>query len=255
MLIVLENTPYSAIIGSSSAPYINGTLLSSSGVNAGLATNYHAGGGGCQHPSLPNYMEMTAGTATHCDDTVNVGAESVDNIFHQLGAGESASYMEDMSGNCSTSGGSGYSEDHNVELTYANVASDCQSNDVPFTSSSAPPNVFSPKFSLVVPNGPHQGESGGIASADQWLSGFIPSVMATPAYQAGNTAVLVVWDEDDGSEGNRVPLIEIRPGANGFRDNTDYPSHASLLGALEHVFGLPALGEAAGQGLSGNFGL
>ena len=46
MFIVFENRSYGAIVGSSSAPYINQTLIR----GCGLATNYH----NYSHPSTPN---------------------------------------------------------------------------------------------------------------------------------------------------------------------------------------------------------
>ncbi|TMD10949.1 MAG: hypothetical protein E6I96_16725, partial [Chloroflexi bacterium] len=51
--IVMENHAYSEIIGSSSAPYINGLAS-----KYGLATNYAA----VAHPSLPNYLALSGGS-------------------------------------------------------------------------------------------------------------------------------------------------------------------------------------------------
>src|SRR2546429_6741905 len=52
-VIVMENHSYGQIIGSSSAPYVNGLLSSGA-----LATNYSA----VSHPSLPNYLALTGGS-------------------------------------------------------------------------------------------------------------------------------------------------------------------------------------------------
>ena len=54
MVIVMENTTFGAVIGSPSAPTINALADA-----CGLATDYH----GIQFPSLPNYIQMTSGTA------------------------------------------------------------------------------------------------------------------------------------------------------------------------------------------------
>src|SRR5215813_14410339 len=53
VVIVMENKEYSAIIGSPDAPYINSLAN-----NNALATSYYAN----EHPSLPNYLDMVAGS-------------------------------------------------------------------------------------------------------------------------------------------------------------------------------------------------
>jgi phosphatidylinositol-3-phosphatase len=261
VLVMLENTGYTQIIANSSAPYINNTLLSSSGVNAGLATNYHAGGSQCQHPSQPNYMEITSGnqSPSGCGDSLNVAGANTDNIFHQLPGGQSWSYVEGMSSHCSTAGSDSYQDYHNIELAYADAASDCKSYDVPFSGASLPANAFSAKFTLFLPDCPDQGShdcGANVSNADSFLSKFIPAAMNTAAYKAGNTAILVTWDEDEGSEGSHVPMIEIRPGADRFRDDTNYQNHASTLAGIEKWAGVPLLGDAqTATPLGSDFGL
>src|SRR5205807_6295174 len=51
-VIVMENHEYNSVIGNPAAPYTNGLVA-----NYGLATNYF----GVSHPSLPNYLALTAG--------------------------------------------------------------------------------------------------------------------------------------------------------------------------------------------------
>src|SRR5207237_3625737 len=52
-VIVMENEESTSLIGNSAAPYINGLANS-----YGLATQYY----GVSHPSLPNYLAMSAGS-------------------------------------------------------------------------------------------------------------------------------------------------------------------------------------------------
>lgn len=54
VVVIIENRDYSLIIGSSQAPYINGTLVP----EAALMTNSHA----VAHPSLPNYLALFSGS-------------------------------------------------------------------------------------------------------------------------------------------------------------------------------------------------
>jgi phosphatidylinositol-3-phosphatase len=52
VIIAMENKEYSTVVGSSAAPYINGTLIPDSVV----FTQYYAE----EHPSLPNYLLLTS---------------------------------------------------------------------------------------------------------------------------------------------------------------------------------------------------
>src|SRR5439155_20038957 len=69
--IVMENEESSSLIGNSDAPYINGLANS-----YGLATQYF----GVSQPSLPNYLDLTAGStfgiASDCT-TCLVGATNL----------------------------------------------------------------------------------------------------------------------------------------------------------------------------------
>jgi phosphoesterase family protein len=53
VMIVMENKEYASIIGSGEAPYINSLAC-----RFALAQRYYA----TSHPSLPNYLELIAGT-------------------------------------------------------------------------------------------------------------------------------------------------------------------------------------------------
>ena len=79
MFILLDNKSYSAIVGRTSAPYINTTLIP----DCGLATNYH----NYSHPSTPNYLGLTSGTAqgkgTSVDCTPFGCPQTQDSIFSQ----------------------------------------------------------------------------------------------------------------------------------------------------------------------------
>jgi hypothetical protein len=78
--------------------------------------------------------------------------------------------------------------------------------------------------------------------------------MATSQYQAGNTVIFIVWDENSGSAGNQVPCIVISPYTHSVKDATLY-THYSLLRTTEQLLGLPLLGNAASaNSMVGKFG-
>src|SRR4051794_31877541 len=91
--ILMENHGYNQIVGSSAVPYIN-SLIS----QYGSATNFFAEGS----PSLPNYIAMTSGSTQGITDNNNPSGHplNVENIFHQLGGGQSQSLEESMPSNC-----------------------------------------------------------------------------------------------------------------------------------------------------------
>jgi acid phosphatase len=40
---------------------------------------------------------------------------------------------------------------------------------------------------------------GTVAHADHWLAGWVPEILASPAYRSGRLAVLIAWDEGSGA--------------------------------------------------------
>lgn len=242
--VLMENKDYSSIIGSGSAPYI--TSLANT---YGLATNYSA----ISHPSLPNYIALTSGSDQGITDDSDPSSHrlNVPNIFSQLRGGASRSLEESMSSPCAQSDSGSYAVRHDPEAYYTNLGSDCGNYDVPF---GAAPDLSS-RFTFVTPNVIDDMHDGTISDGDNFLKGYVPSLMATPQYQAGNTVIFIVWDENGGSGGNHVPCIVISPHTHGVRDATPY-SHYSLLRTTEELLGLPLLGNAASaNSMAGGFGL
>ena len=241
--IWMENHGYNNVIGSSSAPYIN-SLAST----YGLATNYFA----TDHPSLPNYIEATTGGSQGVSDDNSPPANvtSAPSIFSQLPNGQSRSLMEDMPANCYTSNSGNYAVRHNPEAYLSSVSGDCSNYDVPFGSS---PDL-SAKFTFITPNVIDDMHDGTVADGDNFLKRYVPQLMATPPYQAGNTVIFIVWDEDGLDQNNHVPCIVISPYTHSVRDGTPY-THYSLLRTAEQLLGLPLLGNAASaNSMLGRFG-
>ena len=266
VLIVMENHSFDAsdpggvigtpgyIVGNSDAPYINGTLIP----QGTLFSNYYS----TTHPSLPAYIDMTAGQHGSCTDDVTCARDSLtfDNLFQLLGkAGIAfASYVQSMPANCSLTSTDVYSVDHNPEAYLADVDAasglpyDCPATDVPFPTDWA----TLPAFSLVVPDRCHDMEGSApsgpcpkktdaiITAGDTWLSQTVPTLVSTGA------DVIVVFDEATGGDkrsgGGHVLAVEVGPGVvSGSSDGTFY-NHFSLLSGLEGRFGLtPLLGGAA----------
>jgi hypothetical protein len=241
--ILMENENFGSIVGSGSAPYIN-SLAST----YGLATDYSA----ISHPSLPNYIALTSGSDQGISDDSDPSSHqlNVPSIFSQLPAGASRSLEESMPSSCAAGNSGEYAVRHNPETYYTNLGTDCSNYDVPL---GAAPDL-SARFTFVTPNLIDDMHDGTIADGDNFLKSFVPALMATPQYQAGNTVIFITWDENSGSTGNQVPCIVISPYTHGVKDPTPY-THYSLLRTTEELLGLPLLGNAASaNSMLGKFG-
>jgi phosphatidylinositol-3-phosphatase len=244
IVIVMENRSYSDIIGR--APYI--TRLAH---RCGLATNYHA----IAHPSLPNYLAMTSGSthgiASDCSPAeCPVRGKS---IFSQVTAHRLGwrSYAQSMPAACATGSGGLYAARHVPAVYYLGVRAICRSHvrrlgrlgsghlhDV-LNSGHAPAYMF------VTPNLCNDMHDCSVSAGDRWASRWIRMMRRSRTYRAGHAAILLTWDEDDGSAGNRVPLVVVSPYTPPGRTTSRPLNHYSLLRACEHLLGIRRfLGEA-----------
>jgi phosphatidylinositol-3-phosphatase len=253
--IWMENHSFTDIIGNTSqAPYLN-SLAS----ECGLATNYH----NISHPSLPNYLAATSGLSmsglpvlSYLDCNVSLICDtSAQSIF---GQGETwKAYEESMPSNCYTSNSGEYAIRHNPPPYYTSL-SGCATDDVPYTQLATDlANNTLPAFSFITPNLIDDMHDGTIADGDTWLADNLPTILNSPEYQAGNTAVFITWDEGSGGStaescatntsdsSCRVPTFVISPSTPVGATSATLFNHYSLLGTAEQLLGLPKLGQAA----------
>jgi hypothetical protein len=231
--ILMENHSYSQIIGSSSAPYLNQIAA-----ECGLATNYFA----ISHPSLPNYIALTSGSTQGITDDNPPSSHplAVPSIFSQLEPGNWRSLEESMPSNCDTTDSGEYAVRHDPATYYTNLG-DCSTLDVPLGTT---PDL-SAEFTFVTPNLIDDMHDGTVQQGDTWLSTFLPKVLSSPQYQAGNTAVYITWDEDDGKSSNHVATIVIAPSVTPGTQSATMFNHYSLLRTTEEQLGLGLLANAA----------
>ncbi len=136
-----------------------------------------------------------------------------------------------------------------------------------------------PSFAYITPDLCHDGhdrpcangEPGGLRSVNAWMRTWVPRILASPAFQQDGL-LLITADESDGPGadsraccgdgatvnsahpgitgpgGGRIGLLAIsrwtRPGTT----STYGYNHYALLGSVEQLFGLPAIGYAATPG-------
>ena len=235
--IVMENHDYSSIIGSSQAPYLN--HLASV---CGLATHFYAEA----HPSLPNYIAMTSGSTHGIADDNGPSSHPLGgpSIFSQT-RGHWRALQEAMPVHCYRGTTNRYAVRHNPAAYYTWLHH-CGAHDLPFNGG---PDL-SARFTFITPGICHDMHDCSVAVGDAWLSQYIPTVLARPAYRYGSTVVVITWDEGEGYDQHIATLVlspYVRP---GLRVNR-YLNHYSLLRTTENLLGYGHLGHAASSSAKG----
>jgi hypothetical protein len=230
VVVLLENKSYLRIIGSASAPYLNGTFLP----QARIFTNYFA----IEHPSLPNYLDIVSGSDQGCrKDGCPRATYDVPSLFSQLTAAGISwkAYNESMPSNCALKSKGKYAPKHNPAV-YFTTTTDCATNDVP----GIPDAATLPAFSFVTPNlCSDMHGTGGCRNptkhGDDWLAAHIDPLVAA------GTEVVIVFDE---GKPQNVLCAVVGPGIAPESIATAL-NHYGLLGGIETYFGLSKLGNAA----------
>jgi phospholipase C len=231
--IWMENRAYDDVVGSSSAPYVNALAAA-----CGLATNYHA----VSHPSLPNYLAATSGGTQGVADDGSPSQHPlrVASIFGQV---RSASYEESMPANCALASAGDYAVKHNPEAYYLRDRAACLTRDLPLgtpTSGSLASALDSgrlPRFSFVTPNLCDDMHDCDTSTGDSWLKTWVTRITTSSVYRAGRTALVVTWDEDDGSSANHVATTVVAPSVIPGTRSARRFTHYSLLKTTEQLLG------------------
>jgi phosphatidylinositol-3-phosphatase len=249
-IIVMENKEASSVIGASDAPYIN--QLAGQYASAG---NYYA----ISHPSLPNYLALTAGSTFGVTSDCTDCYQSTDNIAVQVekSGRKWKAYMESLPNPCYTGGSTGqYHVNHDPFMYYDNIRKDqgrCQ-NVVPLSQLDADLKSNSlPDFAWITPNACSDMHNCDVATGDNWLKTWVPKILASDAWKKDGV-LFIVWDEGTSNEGccqvaegGKVAALVVSPLVKpGYVSTVQY-DHYSLLRTIEEAWGLPLLGEAGNK--------
>src|SRR5437763_11978919 len=198
-LIVMENYNWSAIKGNPSAPYINHTLLP----RASHAERYYNPPG--NHPSLPNYLWLEAGTNFGIGDDDDPSAHHVGTTHHLVTllrhAGISwKAYQEGISGTaCPLTGNDSYAPKHDPFVYFDDVtgannprSAYCIAHVRPYTqlASDLRHNTVA-RYNFITPNlcnDMHDRCSplnNALKQGDTWLSRQVPLILHSQAYKRG----------------------------------------------------------------------
>jgi len=208
------------------------------------ASDYHA----IRHPSLPNYIAITAGSTLGISDDKDPDAHrlTADNVFHQtLQLHKRAKlYADSMPSRCYLHNDGNYVVRHNPLAYYVHDRQACDRYDVPAGQLTADvKNGQLPNIGFVIPNLIHDAHNGTLAQSDQWISQQINLLRSGPDWASGRLAIVITADEDDGHHGNRV-LTVVGSRYQPHTVVTRYLNHYSLTRLLEQVAGAHYLRQA-----------
>lgn len=268
-IILMENHNWTGdgkrdIKGNRAAPYINGTLLPMSS----YANQYYNPPD--NHPSLPNYLWLEAGTNFGIYDDGPPKRNSQETKEHLVTLLKNAgitwkAYLENTNGNVcplhnrgktDQNGSRLYAVRHEPFAYFDNVTNHldpdsryCIEHLRPYRElASDLANNTLARYNWITPNlcddmHDHCGGSA-IAHGDRWLSENVPSILASRAFKAGG-ALFITWDEANKGDGP-IPMIVLSPFAKGGGySNSLYYTHGSTLRTIQEIFSVkPLLGNA-----------
>jgi hypothetical protein len=266
VIVFEENKDYGQIIGSSDAPYINNTLLSTyHGVSL---TNMYAE----QHPSQPNYLAFFSGSNQGVNDnrksdippktTRNLGASLLAKGYTFKGYAEDLPSVGYTGASHSYTGRDDYVLKHCPWPNWQQSGTGAQANSIPanlnvpfctatnnrggYPASYYFPTDYSqlPTVSMVIPNEMNDMHSGSSVAAevragDSWLKAYLDGYAQWAITH--NSLLIVTWDED-GSTGQAknqlIPTVLVGEHLKAGNYNKTI-NHYNLLRAIEDMYGLP----------------
>jgi hypothetical protein len=243
----MENKEFGEVIGSSSAPFINGLAR-----RYALAQGMYA----ASHPSLPNYLALTGGSTFGIEsDCTGCNVNASSNLATQLSAAHLSwkAYMEDLPHPCFTGASAGeYAKKHDPLVYYNDVRDNPRlcAHIVPLTQLAADERSSRlPTFVWITPNLCHDMHDCAISTGDHFLSSLVPALLRA---LGPHGLLFLTWDEGSSNagccrlaSGGHVATIVAGPGARRGAQLTARTDHYSMLQTIEDTLGLPRLRNAA----------
>ncbi len=232
----------------------------------GYSTNWHA----IRHPSLPNYIAMVGGdtfgiTTDGLPGALAPKVGDAKSVFDQAieSGGTAKTYAESMPTNCKLTNTTLYAARHNPWAYFGASRDRCNTFDVPMgtpTSGAMASDIASnslPNAGFVVPNLINDAHNSDLATADNWLKGWLPQMLASDDFTSGRLVIILTADEDDRTVGNKnkVLTVVLSAALHGKVSNF-YLTHYSLTRYYAQVLGVtPLLNGATAPDMKAAFGL
>jgi hypothetical protein len=244
-----ENRSSNQVYGSSDAPYINNTLMTT----YDYASDYTD----VAHPSEPNYVWLEAGN-NNCGDitftsdndaTASNSTKTTDHIVNYLGrVGKSwKSYQENLPGSCGISSSGEYAAKHNpfvffqdIVGSYSNPSAFCLSHIVDYTNLATDlANNTLADFIEITPNLINDGHDAANPTVEAFLQSSPIQSIITYVTTPSNHAIFVIdWDEGEGQGIHPMLIIAPPSTLKGSHNITTQVDHSSFVRSMQMIFGV-----------------
>jgi len=238
--VVLENHSFTDVADAS--PYLNGLAAT-----CGLADNYWA----ITNPSLPNYIALTAGHTAGITENCTSCSVTTRSIFDQVGSDEWRTYQESMPlAGFTDAVAPFYAKKHNPAAYYTNIAAAYAVNAIPLGTAKNGELISDlrknqlPRYSFITPDLCSDEHDCDLSVGDGWLAKWVPHILKSQAYGAGNTALFITYDEGSNNNNNRVYTVVASAYTPPGTVSHIHYTHYSLLRTQESLLGVPCLGHA-----------
>lgn len=233
VLVIEENRAFKTIMGSAEAPYIN--QLAADGA---LFTQSYAIG----HPSEPNYVALFSGNTQGVTDDSCPHAYTAPDLASALAEKKLgfAIYSENLPQAGFTGCGSAdklYRRKHNPVPDFTAVPAEANQ---PFSAFPADYTKL-PTVAFVVPNMVNDMHDGSVAQADAWLKQSLDGYVQWA--RSHHSLLILTWDEDDGTEDNRIVTLVLGEGVKPGRYDEKI-THYDVLRTLTDMYGVKSMGHA-----------
>jgi hypothetical protein len=252
VFIILEENHNWSQITASNAPYIRNVLVPA-GAHAEQYYNPPS-----NHPSLPNYLWLEAGSNLGITDdnppSINHRSTTMHLVTYLNNAGISwKAYEEGIDGStCPLSGVGKYAAKHDPFVYFDDVTNTNDPNSAYCIAHVRPygelagdlTNNTVAHFNFITPDLCHDMHDCSPTAGDNWLSAEVPKILNSDAYKNGG-ALFITWDEAATGDGP-IGMVVLSPFAKVNYSNSIQYSHSSTLRTLQEIFNVaPFLRDAA----------
>ena len=238
IVVVMENHAYDQV---RSAPYTASLISQSTSFSQSYALT---------HPSQPNYLMLWSASAQGVADNAcppPLSPYASENLGHACEAAGLTwkAYSENLpapgSSVCSADANL-YTRKHDPWTHFSNLA---HSNEVPYSQLASDIGYHTlPDLAFVIPNNCDNTHDCTILTGDSWLSNNLP---ATISAVGARGLVILTWDEDDGSAGNRILTVFAGPLVKTNTISSQHVTHYTMVRTICDLLGLDPFGNAASE--------
>ena len=234
MIIILENANYRDALAQ---PFLGN--LTKSGA---LLSQFYAEA----HPSLPNYIALTAGTTSGVTSNgpVSLDLRHIGDLLEAKGKTWKV-YAEAYPGHCFLGKQSGtYVRKHVPFLSFENVQKDVHRCANIVEASVLTADVASgslPDYSLYIPDQRNDGHDTGPAFADRWMAQAFGPLLKNDAFMKGLLLVVTFDEADDRDPANHIFTALIGESVLSGSVSKNPYNHYSLLRTIEGALSLGTL--------------